>query len=243
MLLKLPPTKRILGYATLALALSSSAAFAGPPDRTATELWGPSSQVWLGESAPMASESTTPATDPVPNAAPRTTVSGAHLGGNENEQAWGHGPHGPGCEGGSHHHDKALMAAHEQAKSANAPLHARLKALHEEIKTIWTAPTFDREAFLNKRAEMRDIQGKIQQNIDTAFATAAAQLPASERAAIGACWHHEGHHGWHKKHHGHHGWHKKHHRHHGHHVKHVAKQAAAKPQPAVAPADAAVPAK
>lgn len=199
MLLKPPQSKLLLGVATLALALASGGAMAGAPDRTATSLWGPSSLVWVTEK-PVSVKSTS---DITPNAAPRDSVQGEKIAGPNGKMKW--------CTK-KHHGHKEMAAAHEQAKAANTPLKARLETLHHEVKALWTAKTFDRDAFLGKRAEIRDLRNQIAQNNDTAAANAAAQMSAEQRAQISPCWFQDHHRWFHKKmQRRHHGAHKKHH--------------------------------
>lgn len=217
MLLK-SSSKLLLGVATLAMALGSGSATAGTPDRTATAPWGKTSILWLTE-RPVVSKAST---DPAPDAAPRDAVSGEQISG-PHGMMMGHG--GKMCAK-MHHSHTAMKAAHHEARAANAPLHKRLEVLHGEVKTIWTAKTFDRDAFLAKRAEMRDLQNKIEQNMDTAHANAAATMSSEQRAEVTTCWFHRHHHWYHKKMHArHHGAHK---RHHAHGVKHHSVHAVSK---------------
>lgn len=219
--LKPQSSKLLLGVAALAIALTSGSAMAGAPDRTATALWGPSSMVWLTE-PPVNAKSTA---DITPDAAPRAAVHGQNISGPEGHKTkW--------CAKNQRGH-KDMHAAHEQSMSANAPLQARLETLRHEVKAIWTAKAFDRAAFLNKRAEIRDLHNQIMLNKDNAAANAAAQMTAEQRAQTSPCWF-EKHHAWHSK--------KMQRRHHGVAKKHRAAVHTAKPQLAV-PAGTVEPAK
>jgi uncharacterized membrane protein len=209
MLLKSPSSKLLLGVATLAMALGSGNAIAGTPDRTATAPWGKTSILWLTD-RPAASKASA---DLTPDAAPRDAVHGEQISGSHGMMGHDGMMMGKMCSK-MHHNHVAMKAAHHEAMAANAPLHQRLEVLHGEVKAIWTAKTFDRDAFLAKRAEMRDLQNKIEQNMDTAHANAAATMSPEQRAEVTTCWFHRHHHWFHKKMHGrHHGAHKKHHAH------------------------------
>jgi hypothetical protein len=219
MLHKSSSAKLLLGVATLAMALASGGAVAGTPDRTATALWGSHALVWLTEK-PVVSKASS---DLTPDAAPRTAVQGESIAGSHDMMRHNGKMMGKICHKTHHDHD-AMKAAHHEAMAANAPLHERLETLHGEVKAIWSAKTFDRDAFLAKRAEMRDLQNKIEQNMDAAHADAAAKMSPEQRTEVGTCWFHHNHQWFHTKMHGrHHGAHKKHH---AHGVKHATGKAA-----------------
>ncbi len=125
--------------------------------------------LWLTE------KPTTVAEAPAPDAAPRTTVQGEKISGSGHTIKWC-SKKGKCCKG--------MGAMHAQAATANAPLHARLETLRQEAKAIWVAKTFDREAFLNKRAEIRDLHNQIMQNNDVAAANTGVQMSAAQRAKM-----------------------------------------------------------
>jgi uncharacterized membrane protein len=73
-------------------------------------------------------------------------------------------------------------------READEENHAALKKNIEkdraEMRTLLTAPAFDRKAFLTKAKDLRDLQTQGKENQDDAFAAAAVQLSSEERAAF-----------------------------------------------------------
>lgn len=220
----LSTSKCLLGVAALALTLASGHASAGTPDRAATALWGPSSMVWLtnGPSQAVKAEP-----DLKPAAAPRLGVMGEALSGPGSMMQ---GKCLKGKKGDKAVAVKAMREAHAQTMTVNAPLHKQMMTLQGEAKALWTAPHFDRDAWLAKRAEVRALQGQMGQNHDAAMATAGTQMTVEQRAQM-QCWFKK-HHAWfHDKMQAQHrGAGKKYH--HGHGMQHKAHAAKAVPDKA-----------
>ncbi len=80
-----------------------------------------------------------------------------------------------------------VKLAVEQNMEAQAPSFARLAEMQKELKAIWTAPSFDKEAFLAKRADIAALRHQIDRSRDNAIASAAGQLTAKQRAKAAPC--------------------------------------------------------
>ena len=85
----------------------------------------------------------------------------------------------------------AMMDAHKQ----NEPLHEESKKLHKELDALLTAPSFDKDAYLAKEAQLSDIHTKIKTNMQNAFVSVAGQFTPEERktlAQLHQMMHHHG---------------------------------------------------
>ncbi len=83
-------------------------------------------------------------------------------------------------------HDKAeaFHAVMRQAHEQNKDLYDQMHGLHQDLHNILTADTFDRDAFVAKSNEIRELHDKAAANLDAAFASAVAQLSQKERKTV-----------------------------------------------------------
>jgi Spy/CpxP family protein refolding chaperone len=104
--------------------------------------------------------------------------------------------------------EKAKMAegAMHQMMEKNKPLFERMHKLHEKMKAIGIADTFDKKAFLATAEEMSALQAKMEKNRTGMMAAVAEKLTAKERRDMVTCmernfhrgefghgdWHHDG---------------------------------------------------
>jgi uncharacterized membrane protein len=77
-----------------------------------------------------------------------------------------------------------FRATMKKAHEDNMAIADQVHSLHDELDTILSADTFDKEAFRTKSAQLRDVYAKMRTNSDDAFANAAAALPKDERQAL-----------------------------------------------------------
>ena len=73
-----------------------------------------------------------------------------------------------------------MKGAHED----NRILQERLHRLHGDLHAILTAPTFDENAFLAKRAEIQQVHDKMENNRTEAFTVAVSELSQDERVTL-----------------------------------------------------------
>ena len=66
----------------------------------------------------------------------------------------------------------------------NAQLKQQMDVDHAELYAIVTAPTFDRDAFVQKTADLRVLQDEAKQNRDEAFADAIGHLSPENRRTL-----------------------------------------------------------
>lgn len=93
-----------------------------------------------------------------------------------------------------------FRTAMQGANDENHALAEQLARLHGDLHELLTAPTFDRQAFLAKRAQIRQVRDQIAANRAEAFATAVSGLSQEERVTLTRSLHQEKT----RKHHGHH---------------------------------------
>jgi uncharacterized membrane protein len=62
--------------------------------------------------------------------------------------------------------------------------------LHNDLHAILTAPVFDRNAFLAKRADLQKLHEKMEENRADAFAAAVSDLSQAERVTLTRDLHH-----------------------------------------------------
>jgi uncharacterized membrane protein len=74
----------------------------------------------------------------------------------------------------------------EKSKEKNVALKEESAKIHEEVRAISTADTFDRAAFLAKRERLRAIRNEMGTAWDQAMADVAEKLTAEERRALAA---------------------------------------------------------
>ena len=85
------------------------------------------------------------------------------------------------------------------AQENNKDLQEQLYRLHDSLHAILVAPTFDRDAFLNKRAEIQRVHDQMETNRTEAFASAVSDLSQQERMTLTRALHHGHEHGHHTK--------------------------------------------
>ncbi len=66
----------------------------------------------------------------------------------------------------------------------NKVFQAQLYKLHGDLHNILTAPTFDKEAFLEKRAEVQQVHDRMETNRTEAFAAAVSELSQNQRITL-----------------------------------------------------------
>jgi uncharacterized membrane protein len=84
---------------------------------------------------------------------------------------------------------KILQDAMKGVHDKNEAIFTQVKKLREEGRTLMTAPTFDKAAWLANSNEIMKLQGQAQSNRQEAFAGVAAQLTADERKALASVHH------------------------------------------------------
>ena len=70
------------------------------------------------------------------------------------------------------------------AKIKNAPAKEQINTLHQQIKDIIVAPTFDKAAFSTKNAQIETLNAQMRKNTTDAMATALTQFTPEERQAL-----------------------------------------------------------
>lgn len=73
-----------------------------------------------------------------------------------------------------------LKQAHEKNKAYGD----QLDQLHKDLKTILTAPKFDKDAYIAKTTQLQQLHDKMHANTSAAFASAASQLSQDERKSL-----------------------------------------------------------
>lgn len=104
---------------------------------------------------------------------------------------------------------KALHEAMEKIHKENTGLHEQKHKLHEELDALLKAPSFDKDAFLAKQAELDALQQKMKKNAEKEFASVAASFNTEDRRILAELRHTMHHH--HGMHHHHDGEHMEHH--------------------------------
>ncbi len=89
---------------------------------------------------------------------------------------------------------KLFRESMEKARTQNAGLMEKARALREEQKALLTAEKFDKAAYLAKSKEIGAVYTTISQNKHEAFASVAAQFTPEERKALAKSFH-KGRHG------------------------------------------------
>lgn len=94
--------------------------------------------------------------------------------------------------------DKAAMVRDtmDKAKQAQEPQREAARKLHEELLAISEAETFDRDAFLAKRKQLREIRNEMGAAWDQTLADISGKLTAEERRTLASAakWRHGSHH-------------------------------------------------
>lgn len=80
----------------------------------------------------------------------------------------------------------------EKAKQAQGPKREAARKLHEELLAISEAETFDRDAFLAKRKQLRDLRNEMGAAWDQTLADISGKLTAEERRTLASAakWRH-----------------------------------------------------
>jgi Spy/CpxP family protein refolding chaperone len=82
--------------------------------------------------------------------------------------------------------DKATLVRNwmQQMKQERKASHKQIKELYRQVKQLAMAENFDKEAFLAKMAQIRQLKDQRAQKYAEAAANVAAQLTAKERTAL-----------------------------------------------------------
>jgi len=119
-----------------------------------------------------------------------------------------HGMHCGGEHGMWHHLPSAsrtlLKGAMEKAHETNKPLHQQAEALHDELKALLTASTFDKDAFLDKKAKLGALHTQMQANMDKELAGALGKMNQADRQTFAKNHEKMMHHFMHEDHEHHH---------------------------------------
>ena len=87
-----------------------------------------------------------------------------------------------------------MKQSHEKDKALFDQMHK----LHEDLRAIIVAPTFDKDAFIAKNKELDELHHKMHAHMTAALATALSALTPDERKTFAESMHHHGgkhHHG------------------------------------------------
>jgi len=76
----------------------------------------------------------------------------------------------------------AMKQSHDQDKA----LYDQTRTIHEELKKLLAADTFDKDAYLAKSKELSQVYDTMHANMASAFANAASQLTPDERKTLAA---------------------------------------------------------
>jgi len=79
----------------------------------------------------------------------------------------------------------------QQAHEDNQDLYNQAHQLREDLHTILTADNFDKDAFIAKSEELRQVHNKIGANLDGAFAEGVADLTPDDRMKLARAMEHE----------------------------------------------------
>lgn len=82
----------------------------------------------------------------------------------------------------------------KESREENKDLQERVYRLHGDLHAILTAPDFDKNAFLAKRAELQKLHGEMEENRTKAFAFAVSDLSQKERVTLTRGLDHDKHH-------------------------------------------------
>jgi uncharacterized membrane protein len=84
----------------------------------------------------------------------------------------------------------SMAKVHEQNKEQMG----KIKTLYGDLRTILTAPKFDKSAYLKKAGEIAKLQEKMHKNRTEAFADVATKLNQDDRQTLAEGLEHHGHH-------------------------------------------------
>ncbi len=87
---------------------------------------------------------------------------------------------------------ETFRASLKQAHDQHAPIYEQTHKLHDELKTILTAPTFDKDAFIAKHKQLQGLYDQMRAHMTEAFADAAAKLSLEERKTLADSMHRPG---------------------------------------------------
>ena len=78
----------------------------------------------------------------------------------------------------------AFKATMKQSREQNKDLFAQEKKIHEDLRTLMTAKTFDKDAFIAKDKELQQLRDQMSENRSKAFADALSGLTQDERTSL-----------------------------------------------------------
>ena len=78
----------------------------------------------------------------------------------------------------------AFKETMKEARETNKALMEQTKKLHEDLRAIIIAPTFDKAAFVAKDKELQEVHDKMAQTRSAAFADALSGLTQEERTTL-----------------------------------------------------------
>ena len=90
-----------------------------------------------------------------------------------------------GMQGMSEESRKMMQGVMEKVREENKALFDEAQAKHKELQKIMKAPTFDKEAYLNKKEEVQTLHHKMSKARSEAMASVLEKMKPEERAKMG----------------------------------------------------------